>query len=316
MSRMNVPLIALTVAAVIANTGPAAASTLEEFLNAPVWYLEYDVSFKSASQGTYESRDAYEGGGSVTLSFTTNLERDFSGAAVLNLRSGGPGPMTMASLAGTPGGATPSAADAQAISNKMMALMDHTANWMVAGDALDENSADPTAGMMGSTRPARLDYRRVDSGKDLEDETGAKYDWTMTTTIKGTGNVQGGGFGGIMLEMNTAEKSFLLTFPLGFASEDKAKRETVTVTHPKGSSPSEERTSEEVSLDFVPQGLALDEPPAGAPGGGSILLGTLDPATGKISGEQSFKAHYKEGNTTAPGTIVFKYTLTMTPPKK
>jgi hypothetical protein len=223
----------------------------------------------------------------------------------------------MNALMGTSGGIAPSAADAQEITKKMMSLMDHTANWLVGGAALDENATDPTAGMMGLARPARLDYKRVDTGKDLVDETGSKFDWTQTTTIKGTGNVQAGGFGSIILEMDTAEKSFVLQLPLGFDAQDgKAAQETVDVLQSKGSPPTEERKSEEVSLDRVPDGLALDEPPAGSAAGGTLIRGVLDPSTGTISGEQSFNAHYNERNTTTPGTIVFKYTLTMTPPKK
>jgi hypothetical protein len=170
--------------------------------------------------------------------------------------------------------------------------------------------------MMGATRPARLDYKRIDTGKGLLDDDRVEFDWTRTTTIKGTGDVQGGGFGGIILEMNTAEKTFVLTLPLGFASEAKASREIVDVTMKKGSAPTEERKSDETALDIVPQGLALDTPPSGTPGGGLLLRGTLDPSTGKISGEQTFQAHYDEPNATAPGTVVVKYTLTMMPPKK
>jgi hypothetical protein len=303
-----IQLIALVAAAVMATVAPAAASTAEEFRNAPVWYLEYEVSLKSTSSGPIESEVG-------KVSFTASLERVFAGAAELNLRSEGPGAIGMADL--TKGmGANPTAADAQKISEKMFAVMEHTANWLVAGNALDENATDPTAGMMGATRPARLDYKRIEVGKDLADETGAKYDWSLTTTITGTGDVQGGGFGGIILEMNTAEKTYVLTLPLGFASEAKASRETVEVYSSKGSPPSEERKSDETALNIVPQGLALDTPPSGTPGGGLLLRGTLDPATGKISGEPTFQAHYNEANTTAPGTIVVKYTLTMTPPKK
>jgi hypothetical protein len=304
-------LIALTAAAIIATASPAAASTAEEFLNAPVWYLEYEVSLKSTSSG---SEDLEVG----KLSFTANLERVFAGAAELNLRSGGPGPIAMGELLGGSAGATPSAADAMKINEKLMSVMDHTANWMVAGNALDENATDPTAGMMGSARPARIDYKRVDTSKGLLDDDGRELDRTVTTTIKGTGKVLGGGFGGIILEMNTAEKSLILTLPLGFAvQEGSAVEEIVEVLHPKGSAPVETRKTEDVPLDRVPQGLVLDDASTSKAAGAVTVRGVLDPSTGKISGEQSFKVRYDEVlRTKAPGTALVKYTLTMTPPEK
>ena len=315
MSRSNaarpVRLSPLTLAAVVATSAPAVASTADEFLNAPVWYLEYEVSLQSTSSG---SADLEIG----KLSFTANLQRVFAGAAELNLRSGGPGPLAMGELLGGSAGAAPSAADAMKAQEKLMSVMDHTANWLVAGAALEENATDPTSGMMGSARPARIDYRRVDTDKGLLDETGNKFDRTTTTTIKGTGTVLGGGFGGIILEMNTAEKSFMLTLPLGFGvQEGNAVQETVEVVHAAGSAPVETRNTEEVALDRVPQGLVLDDPSTSKMAAAVTVRGVLDPSTGKISGEQSFKVRYDEVlNTKAPGTALVKYTLTMTPPKK
>ena len=302
-------LTALAFVAVVAPVVPAVASTLEEFLNAPVWYLEYEVSLTSAYQGSYEDGK---------MSFTSNLERVFSGAEVLNLRSAGPGPLSMTQMMASPSdGSTPSVADQQKATMKMLSAMDHTANWLVAGAGLEENAPDPTAGIAGSVAATRIDYTRVDTGRDLVDDMGTQFDLKRTTTIKGTGQTQAGGFGSVIFEMDTAEKSYTLTLPIGFNPlEATATREMVEVTQIEGAAPTEVRESGEISIGQYPDGLALDDATAGGMAGAALIRGVLDASTGKISGEQSFQAHYPDRNETAPGTLVFKYTLTMTPPKK
>jgi hypothetical protein len=307
------PVLWIALALASAPAGRPAAGTAEEFLNAPVWYLEYEVTFTSTHQGSYTRPDI-----AGTLSFTSRLERVFSGSEVLNLRSPGPGPIGMAALTGVAEGSTPSAADAQRISTQMMSLMDHTANWLVGGAALDEGAtdADVTAATLLTT-PARIDYRRVDTGKNLEDDAGRRYDTTHTTTITGSGAVSAGGFGVTILELDTARESYVLQLPYGFNSMlSRATMETVDVVTYSGAAPEETRQSDDVPFDRVPTGLDLDAPQEGAALGGVLIRGTLDPASGKIAGEQSFQAHYDERHKPAPGTLVFKYTLTMTPPAK
>jgi hypothetical protein len=304
-------LIALALT-LVAFAAPVAASTTEEFLNAPVWYLEYEVSFTSAHQGTYQN------GSGEPITFTSKMERMFSAREVLNLRNGGPGSITMMSLSRTADGSQPTAADAQRISMEMMALMDHTANWLVGGPAMDENATDADiAAASQPTSPARIDYLRVDTGKNLNDEMGGKFDWTSTTTANGEGLVQAGGFGVTMLEMDTARKTYMLALPYGFnAMMARATQETVDVTTPKGGAPNETRKTEDMPIDRYPYDLKLAEPQEGGMAGGMLIRGVLDPATGKIAGEQSFSVTHTERNETVPGTLVFKYTLSMTKPKK
>ena len=126
-----------------------------------------------------------------------------------------------------------------------------------------------------------------------------------------------GGFGSVTLEMNTSDKSYLLTLPLGFNAQGAgAKMVTVEVTTSKGQAGVENRSEHEVTFDFFPNGVAVDTPPTGAPQGGLLIRGTFDPAAGKIVGEQTYPGHYADGGATAPATIVVKYVLTMTPPAK
>jgi hypothetical protein len=317
MSRFVVPvrLLTLVVAAAVLAPNATSAATAEEFLNAPVWYLQYEVSFKSTHQGTSPSPHG-------SMSFTSSLERVFSASDALNLRSQGPGAITMGAMYGGTAGKQPSVAEAQEMTMRMMAQMDHTANWMAGGAAADPNATDAEleASVTASTTPsspARLDYTRVDVGKHLVDETGGKYDTKRTTTVKGTAQVLTVGMGSYIFEMDTAAKTYLLTLPLGFSGQSAmVTSQSVTFTQSEGTPGIETRESDEMPFDRIPSGLALDAPPEGSPQGAVLLRGTLDPAKGHISGEISLPAHYDENNSNAPGTLVIKYTLAITPPAK
>lgn len=304
-------LIALVFSPVVAPVAPAVASTAEEFLNAPVWYLEYEVSFTSSHSGTTP-------GGWGSMPFTSKLERVFSDTEKLNLRSGGPGALSMTTMMGTADGSKPSVADQQKMATKMMSMMDHTANWMVGGAGLEENATDEDiAADSKPSSPFRIDYTRVETGTNLTDERGEKFDLTVTTTLRGAGLVLAGGFGAIFLEMDTAEKTYSLALPFIFnAMSATARQEVVGVTTYQGKAPAEDRKTSDVPFDLFPSGLTLDEGANGAPGGAMLLRGKIDPATGKISGQQTFPGHYTESNQDTPGTFVVKYTLTMTPPQK
>ena len=304
-------LLNAAVTALAVFTTPAVASTLEDFLNAPVWYLQYEVTFTSACQGT-------DNGAFGQTTFTSNLESGFSGTDVFNLRSGGPGPIAQGEMMGTSDGSRPSAADAQRMTTQMMSLMDHTANWMAGGPAMDPNATDADIAAATEPRcPAHIDYTRVDTGKDLVNEVGSKFDWTRTTTIQGSGMVLAGGMGVTLLEMDTAKQTYALQLPLAFnAMMASATRTTVDVTSSKGTAPNETRDSNDMPINQYPSTIDLDQPQKGAAQGGVLIRGALDPSSGKISGEQTFAAHYTEGSASAPGTYRVKYTLTLTKPQK
>lgn len=133
-------------------------------------------SLTSTDQFSWE-----ESGGTVTS--TANLTRVFSSVETLNLRSDGPGALTMAAMLPSASGSAPSAADAQKMAMAMMSAMEHTANWIVVGDALDDDAADPSVGIAGKAATARVDYTRVEA-----------FDRT-TTTFKGARAVMAGGTG-------------------------------------------------------------------------------------------------------------------------
>ena len=315
MSRFGfapIRLLALVLAATAVAPTVTVAATAAEFLNAPVWYAQYDVTFTSNYQGTNQTQVG-------PVSFTSSLVVVYSGLDKLNLRSQGPGAIGMQSLtAGV--GKNPSAADAQAMTTKMMAMMDNTANWMFGGATADNPNATD-AEIVASGIPmgtCRVDYTRIDTGTGLDDGAGSVYDSKTTRTMKGSGPVQIGGMGVVTFEMSTADNSYALILPF-VCNAQGAGTKTVTVyfVQSKGQPGEETRTENDTAFDQNPTGVALDNPPKGSPEGGVLLRGTFDPATGKIVGEQSFPAHFDDlSATTGPGTLKFKYTLTTTPPAK
>jgi hypothetical protein len=311
MSRFGLaPIRLLALAVVLATPHVALAATAAEFLNAPVWYAQFEVTFTSNYQGTSPTQQG-------PMTFTSSMVRVLTGCDKLNLRSQGPGATGMQEL--TAGiGTNPSSADAQRMTTKMMTMMDNTANWIAGGASIDnENATDAeitASGMPMGT--VSIDYTRVDTGKDLVNETGSKYDCKITRTMKGSGAVQVGGMGVTNFELSTSDNSFSLVLPFAFNAQGAGtKLVMVTVLSSKGTPGEETRTENDQTFDLLPSGLVLDNPPKNSPQGGVLIRGTFDPATGKIVGQQSFPAHYDDiSATTGPGTLLFKYTLTTTPP--
>ncbi len=304
MSRiLRASFVLLAFACLVPTT--SAAATAEEFLNASVWYLDYEVTVTSNYQGS-------EG----KWSTTSSLVRVCAGAEKFNLRSQGPGSISMMAMAGN-SGSKMSAADAQNLSMRMMSMMDNTANWMAAGPAMDEGADENTANTPAMAA-VTIEYTRVDTGKDLVNELGGKFDQTITTTInKGAGTVQSVCTGVCVLELNAAEKSYVFTAPIGFNAQGAAVKQTkVDVIQEKGGKAFENKSENDVSLDLFPSGLVIDNPEAGTPGGAALIRGTFDASTGKIAGEKSFAGHYVDGASSIPATIVIKYTLKTTPPPK
>lgn len=293
---------------VLAAPFAAVAATLDDFLNTPVWYVQYEVSFKATYQGTTPVSPG-------SKSYTVSMERSFSATDRYNLRSQGPGSLSMSAMYGASSGKQPTVAEAQAMSMRMMENMDSQANWIAMGAAADENP--DIAASLQPTSPCRVDYTRVDIGKDLVGDQGEHYDIKTTTTVKGSGNVLALGMGALSLELDTKAKTYVFTLPMGFDAQGaQVKQEQVTFLQVKGSAGQETRETTDVLLDYVLQRLELVDPKESQVQGGVTIRGTLDATTGKITGEKTFAAHYNEHNVSVPGTLSYKYTLTMTPPAK
>jgi len=80
---------------------------------------------------------------------------------------------------------------------------------------------------------------------------------------------------------------------------------------PPGSKPAEERSTSTQRLDSFPGQLTVTEATLAFGGGSGVLID--DPVVlqgGKISGQHTGTATYKQNNDPVSGTLVIKYTLT------
>jgi hypothetical protein len=286
---------------------PAAGKSIQDFLNAPVWYVAYEVSYKASHEGTYMTWDGVDKSLEWPVSFTVSLDRSFSGSTILNVRSPGPGANTSTAIMSSDG----SGAQLQALYLRM----DELANWLAGGSAVNKDEPtmdDVNADIEASMGPARVEYTRVDKSDNINQNN----TFTTRTTGRAEGRVASASML-LTLDIDGGTKQYMLCLPFVFNPRNSppGSQETVTVKEVKGQSPEEERSTTDFDLQF-PRDLALDDP-KNYPQGHVVLKGDIDPASGRISGEQSVKAHFSEANgTTVSGTLTFRYTLTMTPPEK
>lgn len=253
----------LTVASATApNAAPAAGKDVEDFLNAPVWYLEYEVSFKSSAEGSVAAAEG-------PMTFTTSVAAAFSAALALDMRSPGANMSMSLGMGGSADGSAPTAAQVQKMTLDMMERMDTMANWMNSGVSYDENAsieeaqAAAMAHMDVLSGPARFEYVDVMTGDNLVSDFGSKYNQTVRQTLSGAGRVLPDG--PILFEIDAAAKTFTLSLPVGFNNMDDltaVKGEAITRTEPAGGQPEEQRVPIETDLTSVfPSVLAVDDKP-------------------------------------------------------
>ena len=290
----------------------AGADAAQDFLNTPVWYLSYEVSFKSTSQGNYPVGD-----GGAVVTYTASLDRVFTHSQVLNLRSEGPGALGMMAMATPQNGQKMSAADAQKYSMDLMARMGSTANWIVGGSAMNADESESEAAVQADLDAMigdlRIQYQRNEKGENFMDEVGSKYSLRRSKTVNGTAQGAGGGFGSMSLDVDTSTKTYLLSLSLGGGAQGLACDVVEVVTY-AGQAPQEKKETDKTPADFT--ALTLDDAGPTPMQGGVVVSGTLDPASGKIVGENKYRGHYHDGTVDAPGTVIIKYTLSPTPPPK
>jgi hypothetical protein len=321
---MNRPLISAVIAllclispfrAGMLGAQPVASKDIQDFLNAPVWYVAYEVSYKGSHEETYNTPALHRSG-----TFTISLDRSFSGSTILNVRSPGPGALSLSATTGrsSDGSALTPAQQAE-MAARMQAMymrMDELANWMAGGSNLGEPTQDDVnADIEASKGPALVKYERVDKG-DAIDTAGRPFKFTNRTTGRAEGRVSSAS-SMLTLDIDAASKQYTLYLPFAYnpMGSPPGSQETVHVTETEGQPPHEERSTEDFDLEF-PRDLALDDS-EGHMEKGVVLKGDIDPATSRISGEQSFKAHFSDSHgATVSGTLTFRYTLTMTPPEE
>jgi len=282
------------------------AADLQTSLKAPVWYLNYDVTFKASYDSTTRTINGPE---HVTISVT----QSFSSQEMLDMRSDGPS-VYSSMVAGN----SVAAPDMQAV----LANMENAGNWM-PGPAMtadnatdDEISAANDARMKMPIGPAKLEYLRVVVLDSFPDEMGVLHKITRRTTNNRTGDVHPRGSTPFTLEINAKEKKYSLFLTHGFSDlGTPIKWETHELVETKGEAPVETHKSGENSAATVLNGFQIDDPKQVALGM-IYIKGDLDPLLDKISGERIISASYQDANERVSGTLAVRYTLSMTKPTK
>jgi lipoprotein-anchoring transpeptidase ErfK/SrfK len=289
---------------------PATVSPeFKRLLDADAWQLDYQITFKATSSGAGK-------GLMGPLSYQTAL--NFAATETLPIESRSQGASlsmqkVMRNAAG-PG-----------LQKALMDIVmqgDNIASWMVVDSALAALGDDVTAEKLQAYAVAAgkksigtmtVDYTRESRGDKLVNELGDPFKQTIRTTRRGTGGVALSSQQ-ITLEVNGATKRLLVTLPLTLPTVTDATltEEIVTTTElPPGSKPTEERSTSMRPLGGFPGQLKATEAALAFGDGGAVMID--DPIVlqgGKISGQHTTTATYKENNEPISGTLVVKYTLT------
>ena len=287
---------------------PAAiGADMKRLLETNAWQLEYRLSFKASSSGTGET------------SYQTQLASDATETLVIDQRSQGAS-LTMQKVmanASKPGGA----ANLQKALTDIAMQSDNIASWML-GPNVPDRGGEPTlaqlqaaalAGAKRSIGTQTIEYTAETRGDKFVDETGKPFKRIVRTTTRGSGGVTQGSQQ-ITLEINGATRRLLLMVPatLPTVLDAALTEEVVTLTEsPPGSTPSEERKTARPTLESFPGQLTVTDAELAFANGGALMID--DPAvlqSGKISGQHTVAATYKNNNAPVAGTLVVKYTLT------
>jgi len=279
---------------------------VSDWLNAEAWKLVYEVTFTSSSKGTINSSFVAAVG---TFNYTLDVEQSFSATLPLDMRSPGASlSMTKLAMAGA-------AADPTATMDLIMKT-DRMSSWMHSGGTMDENaSADAQMAAMKAhldalKGPGKVQYVRIDIGHDIINEMGSKYDVTTRTTKIGSGKVSPPSEV-VMFEIDAETGRYLLSLPYGFGDDSMTSLQQKTVTQiTMDGNVSTDSTLHQTSMPNGIGQIVIDEPSI-LVGSMPLFEGPLDLSVGKIVGERTVKAHFVEGVENVPGTLVFKYTLTM-----
>jgi hypothetical protein len=273
----------------------AIAQGAGSLLEAPVWYLDLEVSLDGAlaQSGKLENDAAW------TENMT--LHRVLSGVVQLDLRS--PGSvigLTMAAMK------DPAAINPQTV----LSQLNDMANWIEGGTDLPETEAQMQKYLADRNVSVTLKYERTRTVEGAASEMGTLYDQTVHTTVGGSGEMSI--WQSIKFEMDRKAMKYWFVIPYQFPLPDGAtKGTTETRTQPKSGGPVDVQTSG-IDYDNFSQNLKLDTP--SGMGDFPVVEGKL-PATGSsISGQSAFPVHFTDGNDSVPGTLTVKYTFTQKAP--
>lgn len=280
------------------------AQDIDAMLNAPSWDLAYEMVFESSDSGKEPTLHG-------SIAYTRTVEFGFTSKFTLDMRNAGAS-LSMMKMAM---GGNLTTEEAQQKSLELIMRTESIANWMSAGPSPDENASDEAQMltvmdyMYSSKGSGRLDHKMVVTGIDLVDETGAKYNSTTTTTMRGAGPVHGPTQVTFEIDSETLKYLLTLSHSCGDQSDSTVVEEVVTVWAYHGQDPTGERAVRYSGLCGFPPGLKLDDPTS-LLGEVPFFEGDVDPKAGKITGERTLKGHYTDRATEIPGTFVFRWTVT------
>lgn len=318
-TRQNGLALLLSLVLCVSHVTIVTGTDMETFLGAPVWYLDFEVSFKV--RFTDSTQD-----GPTKNKTTISVDRVYSASWPLDIRMDGLSQVLNSSaLAGGADGSVPTMAEQQRMMEEMMARMNNAANWMSSGGAAnipdnatdEEMQAATEAGMNAAMGPGSFEYLRIDSGWNLVNEMGERFDQTIRTIQAGQGTVWPGGGMSITFEIDGVSKKYQLVIPQGFNDMHAKMRQKVVMEQGHfGQMHVASRDSSELGLAFYPKDLTIDDPKS-MQAGMALMRGDVDLASGKVVGERTIAAHYIDnGVTSVPGTLTFRYTLSMTKPSR
>jgi hypothetical protein len=298
----------LTVAAAVALASEARAQR-----EAPVWYLDYQVTMK-ASHSSSGPRDQ------GTCNTTWAFDRSFAGVKKLDLRSDGANlTQTLSMSAMDPEKIkTMSPAEQLKFTQQFLDAMQYTANWIPGPLEVGDDLAAMRKYTIEASNPVRVSYDSVSICDNMVNEMGNRYAQYRRTTVPVTA---GKGYAGevFVFEMNTAHKKYWISIPYLVQDMEGTTRpvkfDDVSKIGPPGAKTwgPEDKGTHDMPIDWLPFGLKIDPTP---PWQSPIVQGTLPATEGRISGEQSFKGSFAEGAGTIPVTLTYKYTLTTTAPAR
>jgi hypothetical protein len=280
----------------------------------PVWYLDYEVTIKAshtAATTTY---------GSQPSSTTWTLDRVFAASAKLDMRNEGSViGANQAAMADPDKFKNMTQAEMMQYSQDMLAAMQYTANWMPGPLDVGDGQDAMTNHMKSTSVPVRLSYQSVNTGKNLVDEMGEKFD--LTTTVSGVAS-EGTLYPGdqYKFELNTQGKKYWLILPYTGGDLDpdagKVTIDTVEKIRMAGSDTwQEKRSTREMESGWLPDKIKIDKTGESAMGDVPVIVGTLA-GPGPITGGKTFNATFLDAGVNVPMTITFKYTLSPTSPAK
>lgn len=290
----------------------ATVARAESQLDAPVYYVQYEVTMKVEHTGPSSGMS-----GATTA---WNIERVFESTIKLDMRNPG---QVLSMLEGNqidPAKyAKMSTAEQLKYAQQMTDAMQYTANWMPGPVELGDAPDAMMTHMQAVSVPVRIHYDRLTTGNNLASETGGHFDYFEQASASFNGGKVYTSPDQAKFELNSASKKYWLSLPYTYQDLNTTTRDlkwlTVMKHRPTGTTAwgPEERKTDESLLDYLGQTFKFDPLPNGSQM--PLIEGTL-PASGPISGVKSFTGHMDETGPDVPVTLTYQYTVTTTPPAR